>query len=54
MNDSEELIDAASDLKRDPSSDKKLATYTTNGKCSTKIIEEPVRPKDHPRRNISY
>ena len=38
INDSKELVDAISDPKRDPSSNPKVGTYTTNGKCTHKLL----------------
>ena len=51
ISDSKELVDALSDPKINSSRDPKVDTYTTNGLFCTKIIEEPVRPKDHPMCN---
>ena len=54
ISDYEELVDAISDPKNDPSNDSKVASYLHYQRnFSTKIIEEPVCPKDHPRRNPS-
>ena len=38
INDSEELIDAASDPKSDPNSNPKVVTYTTNGNIVNKLL----------------
>ena len=38
ISDSKELFDAVSDPKIDPSSDPKVATYTTNGKYPNKSL----------------
>ena len=45
ISDSEKLVVAGSNPKSNSSSNPKLATHTT------KIIDQPVRPKDHPSRH---
>ena len=44
ISDSEELVDAVSDPKSDPSSNPKVATYTTNG-ISQKLLRSWFVPK---------
>ena len=50
---SEELLDAVSDPKKRSKQKSKGSYSHYQRKMFTKIIEEPVRPKDHPRRNPS-
>ena len=50
---SEELVDAISDQKKNPSSNPKGSYSDYQQKFSTKIIKELVRHKDHPSRNPS-
>ena len=42
---SEELLDAVSDPKSNPSRNPKVATHTTNGKCSQKLSKNRFVPK---------
>ena len=41
------------DAESDPNSDPKISNYTINGISQQKIIQQPVHPKHHPRRNLS-
>ena len=45
INDSEELVDAGSDPKSDPSSDPKVATYTTNRKSPQNLLRSQLCPE---------
>ena len=45
MSNSEELVDAISDPKIDPSSDPKVATYTNNRKIPRKLLKNRFVPK---------
>ena len=45
INDSEELVDAVSDPKSDPSSDRNVANYTTNGNFPQNLLMSRFVPK---------
>ena len=51
ISNSEELVEAVSNTKSGQRSDTNVATYTTNRILCGEIMEEPVRPKNHPRTN---
>ena len=45
INDSEELVDTVSDRKIDPSSNPKVATYTTNRKSPQNLLRSHFVPE---------